>query len=206
MVLCVTGPMAAGKNYISSLIEKMVLNGKPFVSIDADIAGHVAVDNSSGKILEAFGALAAQKGISLADENGKILRRNLGSILFENPELLKQHESIVYPEITNIIEDFINSSSDKNIIVNATVLYKIPLVKKMDAVIYVDCPWPVRLWRAKKRDGMKISQILARFKSQRCLYSAYKKTGVKIYRICNFSAENRLRSNINAILDELGHL
>ena len=31
MVICVTGPMAAGKNYVSSLIEQMSVDGKMFV-------------------------------------------------------------------------------------------------------------------------------------------------------------------------------
>ena len=137
MVICVTGPMAAGKNYVSSLIEQMSVDGKMFVSIDADIAGHDAVDGSALKIMETFGDLAEKKGIPLADENGKIIRRNLGALIFGNPELVSKQESIVYPKITSTIEKFIEENSGKNVIVNATVLFKIPLVKKMDAIIYV---------------------------------------------------------------------
>ena len=100
MVICVTGPMAAGKNYVSSLIEQMSVDGKMFVSIDADIAGHDAVDGSALKIMETFGDLAEKKGIPLADENGKIIRRNLGALIFGNLELVSKQESIVYPKIT----------------------------------------------------------------------------------------------------------
>ena len=53
MVLCVTGPMAAGKNATSSILEKM-----GFVSIDADLIGHDAVEICKEKILEEFSSLA----------------------------------------------------------------------------------------------------------------------------------------------------
>lgn len=200
MVICVTGPMAAGKNYVSSLIEQMSVDGKMFVSIDADIAGHDAVDGSALKIMETFGDLAEKKGIPLADENGKIIRRNLGALIFGNPELVSKQESIVYPKITSTIEKFIEENSGKNVIVNATVLFKIPLVKKMDAIIYVDCPWFIRLWRARKRDGMKLSQILARFRSQKNLYASYLKTGVKVIRISNHGCRERLQKKVRIVI------
>lgn len=202
MIICVTGPMAAGKNYVSSIIEKQVIKGRKFVSIDADIAGHIAVDNSAKKIIETFGVLAKEKGIELADQNGKIIRRNLGQLIFGNRELVAMQESIVYPEITSIIESFIEDNKDKNVIVNATVLYKIPLIKKMDAVIYVDCPWFIRLWRAKKRDGMKVKNILARFKSQRGLYSSYKENSAKVYRIINAGSSKTLQKKISLALSK----
>lgn len=200
MVICVTGPMAAGKNYVSSLIEQMSVDGKMFVSIDADIAGHDAVDGSALKIMETFGDLAGKKGIPLADENGKIIRRNLGALIFGNPELVSKQESIVYPKITSTIEKFIEENSGKNVIVNATVMFKIPLVKKMDAIIYVDCPWFIRLWRARKRDGMKLSQILARFRSQKNLYASYLETGVKVIRISNHGCRKRLQKKVRFVI------
>lgn len=200
MFICVTGPMAAGKNFVSSIIEGQIVNGKTFASIDADIAGHKAVENSAQKIAETFGELAAAKGIQLTDSSGKIIRRNLGALIFGNSELVARQESIVYPEITSIIEKFMAENVDRNVIVNATVLYKIPLVKKMDLIVYVDCPALLRFFRARKRDGMKAGQILARFKSQRRLYSEYEKTGCRIVRICNWGSKKSLRKKIQFLL------
>ena len=45
MILCVTGPMAAGKNAACSILEE-----KGFLSIDADLAGHTAAENAKKKI------------------------------------------------------------------------------------------------------------------------------------------------------------
>lgn len=187
MILCVTGPMAAGKNYVTSILEQ-----KGFVSIDADVVGHKAVEECREKIIEAFGSIAEEKKLQLTDENGKIIRRNLGALIFGNAELVAKQEQIVYPYITSVIEKFIEEHKTQNVIVNATVLYKIPLVKKMDKILYVDVPAVVRFFRAKKRDKMKMSQILARFKSQKNLFNCYKETGVPVVKIRNWltSLEN----------------
>lgn len=181
MVLCVTGPMAAGKNFVTSLLEQ-----KGFVSIDADLVGHRAVEECKEKILETFGQLAKEKNIQLADENGSIIRRNLGALIFGDSELVAKQEQIVYPYITKKLEEFIEENKNKNVIVNATVLYKIPLVKKMDRILYVDAPGIVRYFRARKRDGMKTCQIFARFKSQKGLFKSYRKTGVPVIKVRNF--------------------
>lgn len=187
MILCVTGPMAAGKNYVTALLEK-----KGFVSIDADVVGHKAVEECREKILETFGSIAEEKKISLTDENGNIIRRNLGALIFGNAELVAKQEQIVYPYITKTIETFIEEHKNQNVIVNATVLYKIPLVKKMDKILYVDVPAIVRFFRARKRDKMKMRQILARFKSQKKLLKCYKETGIPVVKVRNWisSLEN----------------
>lgn len=200
MVLCVTGPMAAGKNFVSSLLEKQTVGGKGFVSIDADVVGHKAVENASKKIKEAFGKLAEERGIPLVDENGKIIRRNLGALIFGNRELVARQESIVYPEISSVIDQFIEENKDNNVIVNATVLYKVPAINKMDAIVFVDCPRIVRFFRAKKRDKMKARQILARFRSQRGLFSAYRASGIKMYKISNFGTKNSLIKKIRLLI------
>lgn len=181
MVVCVTGPMAAGKNFVTSILEK-----KGFVSIDADVVGHKAVEECRSEILEIFGSLAEEKKISIADENGTIIRRNLGALIFGNAELVARQEQIVYPYITSTIEKFIEDHKNQNVIVNATVLYKIPLVKKMDRILFVDAPKIVRYFRARKRDGMKSCQIFARFKSQKNLLKCYIETGVPVVKVRNW--------------------
>ncbi len=199
MVICLTGPMAAGKNYVCRMIEGLSASCKtPFVSIDADVAGHQAVDLCAGDILAEFGSLAREKGIALADENGCIIRRNLGSLIFGNAELVARQESIVFPKITEIIEDFIdtNASDGCSVIVNATVLHKIPLVRKMNMVVYVDCPGIIRFFRALRRDGIGAGAVLARFKSQKNLYGSYRSLGIPLLRLWNLGPDFLIRMQV----------
>lgn len=191
--------MAAGKNLVSSILEK-----KGFVSSDADLLGHEAVDECSGKIVETFGNLAKERGVELLGDDGKIRRRNLGAILFSDPNLIKKQEEIVYPAIQKKIDDFLSINKGRDVVLNATLLYKLPVIKSVDLVIFVDSPMPLRFLRARKRDGMKSSQILDRFRAQKNLFAKYEATDADILRVWNIGSERGLEKRIGQILQRAG--
>lgn len=187
--------MAAGKNFVSDILCE-----KGFVSVDADLLAHDAVDLCADKILQTFSSLAEQKKIVLAGEDGKIIRRNLGALIFQDPELVKKQEEIVFPRIIQMFDDFLNQHSGENVVVNATVLYKIPLIKRMDGVLFVDAPVFVRFLRAKKRDGMPYSQILDRFRRQKNLFAKYKVSHADILKVRNTGSKKRVERRVEKAL------
>lgn len=197
MVLCVTGPMAAGKNAASSILEK-----KGFACVDADLLVHQAVENAKEEILASFGSLADEKGLPLLTENGHVNRRNLGALIFQSPELIKKQEDIVYPILNGLFEDFMEENKGRNLVINATVLYKVPLIKKVDSVLFIDAPLLQRLFRAKKRDGMSLKLILQRFKAQRNLFAKYKKSVADTVRVGNTGSLKKLEWKIDKFLTE----
>ena len=178
--IAVTGPMAAGKNYICSQMEK-----EGWSTIDADLLVHDAIELVKDRILDTFIPYAEQQNLKLKKEDGSIDRRALGQLLFSFPDLLKEQESMVYPIITKWINDFI-AEHDKTII-NATVLYKTPeLLNRCSKVIFVTAPFWTSLRRARHRDHLPYRQIFRRFHAQRHLLQEYQKTGIKIEIIQNF--------------------
>ena len=195
MILCVTGPMAAGKNEAAAILEK-----KGFVSVDADLLAHQAIEEEKEKILETFGLLAKKKKIELLTADGKINRKNLGAVIFEDGALIKKQEEILYPRINKLFDDFINANEGKNIVVNATLLYKVPLIKKMDCVLFVTAPFWQRLYRAKKRDGLSFKQIILRFKSQKNLFAKYKKSVADTVKVGNTGSRKCLEKKIEKFL------
>lgn len=197
MILCVTGPMAAGKNAASSILEK-----KGFACVDADLLVHQAVENAKEEILASFGSLADEKGLPLLTENGHINRRNLGALIFQFPELIKKQEDIVYPILNGLFEDFMEENKGRNLVINATVLYKVPLIKKVDSVLFIDAPLLQRLFRAKRRDGMSLKLILQRFKAQRNLFAKYKKSVADTVRVGNTGSMKKLEWKIDKFLTE----
>lgn len=197
MILCVTGPMAAGKNAASSILEK-----KGFACVDADLLVHQAVENAKEEILASFGSLADEKDLPLLTENGHINRRNLGALIFQSPELIKKQEDIVYPILNGLFEDFMEENKGRNLVINATVLYKVPLIKKVDSVLFIDAPMLQRLFRAKKRDGMSLKLILQRFKAQRNLFAKYKKSVADTVRVGNTGSMKKLEWKIDKFLTE----
>lgn len=180
-VVAVTGPMAAGKNYICNYLED-----QGFVSVDADKVVHEAIELATPTILTTFKQYADAKGIVLENQDGTLNRRALGSLVFADESLLAKQEAIVYPIITKRFDEFIKANPDKKILINATVLYKTPaLMEKCQLILYVTAPFFTRLHRAMNRDHLPLKQILARFRNQRGLLKEYKKTGKEIIIINN---------------------
>ena len=178
-VIAVTGPMAAGKNYICTKLKE-----EGWAAVDADLLVHDAIEEVKDKILQTFIPYAESQNIRLTKEDGSIDRKALGSLLFSFPELLAIQESIVYPIITRQIENFINGH-DKTII-NATVLYKTPeLLALCEKIIFVTAPLLTRLRRARRRDHLPPRQILKRFHAQRNLLKEYQKSKIPIEIVLN---------------------
>ena len=189
-VIAVVGPMAAGKNYICSQMEK-----EGWAAVDADLLVHHAIEIAKDRILDTFIPYAKQQNIKLTRTDGSIDRRALGQLLFAIPELLKIQESIVYPIITKEINDFIQAH--EKTIINATVLYKTPeLLARCEKVIFVTAPFFTRLRRARSRDHLSYRQILRRFHAQRHLLHEYQKTGLPIQIINNNSLSKQPKRTI----------
>ena len=133
-IICVTGKMASGKNTVCSILEQY-----GFISLDADKVVHSVIQKATPKILDTFNELATSKGIILTNKDGSLNRKALAELLFEDKNLLKQQEEIIYPFVTEETQNFININSNKNIILNATVLYKIPqLMEQCDYIFLLN--------------------------------------------------------------------
>lgn len=197
MVICVTGHMAAGKNVASE-----IFNSLGWKSIDADIVVHDAVKKLTPQIFAAFAEDAHAANIVLANTDGSLNRRSLGELIFGRPELLERQESIVYPEVISCIKIF--CETQRNAIINATVLFKTPALMQMcDAVVFVTAPFFMRLRRAKSRDKIPVRDILERFKSQRGLLKEYetaaKQLNIPLYVVKNSGSTKRLEEKIRKL-------
>lgn len=198
LILAVTGSMAAGKNYVSNLLEK-----KGFLAIDADKCVHQAIEEAKNQILEAFLPIAKEKNIQIQNPDGTINRKNLGSILFSDEKLLQKQESIVHPKVNQIFNRFIDENPEKNIVLNATVLYKTPVIKRCDAIIFVKAPIITRFFRAKRRDNLPSREIFKRFASQFKIFAKYKFFKSDIYIIWNIGKSNKLEKKLDKILKSI---
>ena len=198
LILAVTGSMAAGKNYVSNLLEK-----KGFLAIDADKCVHQAIEEAKNQILEAFLPIAKEKNIQIQNPEGTINRKNLGSILFSDEKLLQKQESIVHPKVNEIFNRFIDENPEKNIVLNATVLYKTPVINRCDAIIFVKAPIITRFFRTKRRDNLPSREIFKRFASQFKIFAKYKFLKSDIYSIWNIGKSNKLEKKLDKILKSI---
>ena len=198
LILAITGSMAAGKNYVSNLLEK-----RGFLAIDADKCVHQAIEEAKNQILEAFLPIAKEKNIQIQNPDGTINRKNLGIILFSDEKLLQKQESIVHPKVNEIFNRFIDENPEKNIVLNATVLYKTPVINRCDAIIFVKAPIITRFFRAKRRDNLPSKEIFKRFASQFKIFAKYKFLKTDIYSIWNIGKSNKLEKKLDKILKSI---
>lgn len=198
MIIGLTGPMASGKNLASKILENAGC-----VSVDADVLAHEAIEKAKDKILLTFEKEATEKNISVLNEDGTINRRELAKIVFSSKENLKKQESIIHPIVNEMMEDFIQNNSDKTVILNATVLYKTPIINKCDAIIFITSPWFIRFFRAKKRDKIKNIQIFKRFFAQFNIFAKYKNLDADIYKVRNFISEQKLEQKLLYVLKKI---
>lgn len=198
LILAVTGSMAAGKNYVSSLLEK-----RGFLAIDADKCVHQAIEEAKHQILEAFLPIAKQLNINIQNPDGTINRKNLGIILFSDEKLLSKQESILHPKVNEIFNRFIDENPEKSIVLNATVLYKTPVINRCDGIIFVKAPMLIRFFRAKKRDNLPSKEIFKRFASQFKIFAKYKFLKTDIYSIWNIGKSNKLEKKLDKILKSI---
>jgi len=199
-VIGLTGPMCAGKNRASDILKK-----RGFAVVDADIIAHQALDDRKNKILAAFSSFADKKKVQLCRGDGALDRRALGSLLFSEPVLLAQHETIIYPRINELLLQFINEHPLQVVVINAPLLHKSPVLEKCAFVIYIDAwPW-LRFFRALKRDKMPFFQILNRFSAQKNLFAQYILKNVDIQRVPNRGSIRNLEKRLDTLLSHRGY-
>ena len=83
----ITGSIASGKSTVVNLLKE-----QGFSVIDADLIAHEQLEICKCEIVKAFGE-------QILDETGKIDRKKLGAIVFNEPKKLKNLEQILHPKI-----------------------------------------------------------------------------------------------------------
>lgn len=193
MVICVAGPIAAGKNFVCSILEE-----RGFFCLDADQEIHKIIGEKQAEIFSRFSQIAASRGINLRDADGSLDRRALGKLLFKDSALLAEQEKILYPEFVARTQKLIDANKNAlqaqdagGLAINAALLYKTPsLLRQCKKIIYVDAPLLVRAWRIRRRDRLPLLQIIRRIKSQKGLFNEYKRFaadyGIEMVRVWNW--------------------
>jgi dephospho-CoA kinase len=195
-VIGLTGTYCAGKNYIGRLLEE---RGLPV--LDLDKLGHAAIEIQREAILARFGR-------DILGAGDAIDRRLLGVKVFDKPEELAALEGIVHPAVHTMTTQWIADQGGRPCVINAALLHRSSAFEALSCIILVQAPVLTRLLRAKKRDGLPLTQLLRRFWSQRQFSSQYSAKKADIYVIENpgyFGSRPSVCENrINEILSRVG--
>jgi dephospho-CoA kinase len=152
--IALTGGISTGKSTVCNLFK---LHG--FLTIDADLIAHRLLDENSNKISTMFG----DKYV----ENGKVLRKELGKIIFSNEENKVKLEALLHPLIKEEIikESRIFEEQNKPYFVDIPLFFEkmhYPISKSL--VIYT--PKDIQVQRLMKRDNIDENEAKLKISNQ----------------------------------------
>ncbi len=156
MIIGITGNSAVGKSFLIKNIQK------DYFLIDADKIGHyvLLMDNCKAEIVEVFG-----NGIL---EDGEIIRKRLGEIVFNDKLLLNKLTEITHRYILKEINILIENNKNKYdiIILDAALLIESGLHQNCDKTILVTAKYEQKVAKMVERDNICKELAKARLDKQ----------------------------------------
>ncbi len=142
MLITITGASGSGK---SSISEYLCSLDKNIVHLNIDTVGHEVLDMPEIKkiISEKF---------NLKIENDKINRKELGDLIFNNHQNMKQLSDITWASMESLIDNFISENKNKIIILDWILIPKTKYFNISDISILIKSDFNTRMKRATRRD------------------------------------------------------
>lgn len=197
------GQSCAGKNVAADLFAK-----RNYAVIDADRVTRALLVALAPELISRYAAHAEQRNLLLAKPDGTLDTRALGALLFADSDLLASHEAFILPKVEQRIEDEIRSFHAQHpgrpIVLNAPTLHKTALMQRCTFIIYIEAPYILRVIRCKKRDGLPLRAIYARFSQQKAFLAQYLMQGADIIRVKNRGTPACLEKKLERILVRKG--
>lgn len=160
MVVGITGGIASGKSYVSSIIKE-----QGYIVIDAD---QVAKELSNpGKTV--FNAIIKTFGKEYLDEDGTLNRKALGKLVFNDEKSLELLNSISHPLIIEEIKNKIKECKDSLIFVDVPLLFETNMEHMFDKIVCIYLPQSIQIERLMNRDKISYEYALKKIESQMSL-------------------------------------
>lgn len=161
LVVGLTGGIASGKSTVSRFLQELGAE-----IIDADVIARELVLRQS----PAWQEIVKHFGQKVIDEQGFLLRKKLGEIIFHSPAERRILNGILHPRIKQRITDLLMSLRQKKdlplIVVDAPLLIEAGMVEMVDEVWVVAIPLELQIKRLKERDSLSTVQAEKRLASQ----------------------------------------
>ena len=153
--IALTGSIGTGKSTVGSLLK---LHG--YTIIDLDAISHQVIETLHGELINLFGESVVK--------DGKVERRALGKIVFDDKSKLKKLEELIHP----LIKKEALSQSEKLDALGVDYFVDIPLFfekegsYEIERSLVVYCPKETQIERVMKRDNMGYNEAVRRVELQ----------------------------------------
>ena len=190
MNIGITGSIACGKSTVSDY-----LIAKGYTIIDADKLGHISLTS-----IDVKRKLAEKFGDEIL-ENNEISREKLGKLVFGNDDNLKILNSIIHPNIKELILKLQEEHKDEDLVfLDIALLYEANFVDLVEKVIVVYADEEVQLERLMTRNSLTKEEALKRIESQ---MSSQEKASLGDFVINNSYRKEDTFLQIDGILERL---
>ncbi len=150
--IAITGNIASGK----STVEE-VINEHGFKVFDTDKIAHTILENSE----------LIKKHFSTFIFDGKIDRKKLGEFVFSNSKELHILESIIHPEVRNVILKIFEENQDEQaVFISVPQLFETKMDTLFDKIILISADEKIRLRRVMTRNNLTEKDALNRINAQ----------------------------------------
>lgn len=157
LVIGLTGGIASGKTVVSRYFEHL---GVPV--IDADVVAREVVEPGEAGL----DAVVKEFGAEILDDKGRLDRRRLRSLVFENPSGRRSLESMLHPLIRQRMEAQLDKLNDDYAILAIPLLLETGQTDMVDRVLVVDASESAQIERSRKRDGVAEEEVRQIMSSQ----------------------------------------
>lgn len=152
----VTGGIGAGKSVVCRVFQTL---GIPVFN----------ADDTAKQLMETDSALVAAISQLFGEAiyiDGRLDRKKLASVVFEQPALLQQLNALVHPATIAYGNAWMQEQASPYVIKEAAIFFESGSYKEMDVMIGVSAPEHIRISRALQREGMTREKVLQRIASQ----------------------------------------
>ena len=191
-IIGLTGGIGSGKTTVANYL---LSKGIPVYISDVEAKKVMASPEIISQIIAVFGT-------DIIGEDNSLNRDKLASIVFNQPDKLKQLNAIVHPAVKKHFEQWVgNNKNFPYIVKEAAILFESGSYKDCDAIITVCAPLESRIARVLERDGTTREKVLQRINNQ---ISDDERIAKSQYVITNENFE-QTKIQIDAILDLLNN-
>ena len=191
LILGLTGNIGCGKSSISDIFKC-----KNIKVIDADVISREIYEDKS--LLD---IISSTFGCEVINKEGKLDRKKLSYIVFNDNEKLVKLNSITHPVIKQkIIDEIKRYKKNEIIVVDAALLIEGKFLDIVDKTLVVVCDREIQIDRIQKRDKCSREEVISKINAQ---MQQEEKIKYADYIINNSESMAELRQKIEIFLDEV---
>ncbi len=152
-----TGGIGSGKSAAAEVFKKQGI-----CVVNADEIARIVVEPGTSALKK----IAGHFGEHVIQEDGRLDRRALRELVFDDQDELKWLENLLHPLINREIKSRLEAASSSYSILESPLLIETGQYKMVDRVLVIDAPKELQLKRASQRDDNDQAQIRAIMASQ----------------------------------------